>query len=132
MVELHPRGPVHVQRPPRRVAQRILGEQLRLDREAVEGAPKRPFPGGADRSVGLAQGHQGPAASGGSAPQDSKSRINSLVSASCTAAMLAAASGNRRARLPAARERLPRMSDEWRVEVNLDDEQHGFTLGERL
>jgi hypothetical protein len=24
------------------------------------------------------------------------------------------------------------MSDEWRVEVDLDDEQHGFTLGERL
>jgi hypothetical protein len=24
------------------------------------------------------------------------------------------------------------MSDEWRVEVNLDDEQHGLTLGERL
>jgi hypothetical protein len=24
------------------------------------------------------------------------------------------------------------MADEWRVEVDLDDEQHGFTLGERL
>ena len=24
------------------------------------------------------------------------------------------------------------MSDEWRVEVDLDDEQHGFKLGERL
>jgi hypothetical protein len=24
------------------------------------------------------------------------------------------------------------MSDEWRVEVNLDEERHGFTLGERL
>src|SRR5436190_1840148 len=24
------------------------------------------------------------------------------------------------------------MSDEWRVEVDLDDEQHGFTVGERL
>ena len=24
------------------------------------------------------------------------------------------------------------MTDEWRVEVDLDDEQHGFTLGERL
>ncbi|OLE37980.1 MAG: hypothetical protein AUG48_02995 [Actinobacteria bacterium 13_1_20CM_3_68_9] len=24
------------------------------------------------------------------------------------------------------------MSDEWRIEVDLDDEQHGFTLGERL
>jgi hypothetical protein len=24
------------------------------------------------------------------------------------------------------------MTDEWRVEVNLDDERHGFTLGERL
>ena len=26
----------------------------------------------------------------------------------------------------------PAMSDEWRVEVDLDDEQHGFKLGERL
>jgi hypothetical protein len=29
-------------------------------------------------------------------------------------------------------ERLADMSDEWRVEVDLDDEQHGFKLGERL
>src|SRR5436309_15771438 len=31
-----------------------------------------------------------------------------------------------------SRERLGSMADEWRVEVDLDDEQHGFTLGERL
>src|SRR5204862_3058897 len=31
-----------------------------------------------------------------------------------------------------ARETLAHMSDEWRVEVDLHDEEHGFTLGERL
>ena len=31
-----------------------------------------------------------------------------------------------------AHERLPPMTDEWRVEVDLEDEQHGLTLGERL
>src|SRR5438876_2568760 len=31
-----------------------------------------------------------------------------------------------------SRERLGSMADEWRVELDLDDEQHGYTLGERL
>jgi hypothetical protein len=34
--------------------------------------------------------------------------------------------------MPPVRERLLPMSDDWRVEIDLDDEEHGFTLGERL
>ena len=82
MVDLDPGGQVHVQRSPRRVTERVLGEELRLDREPVEDARQRAFPGGANRPLGFLQRHQAPAPSGG---------FPSEVSGSTTAAMLAAA-----------------------------------------
>ena len=69
VVELHSRGPVHEQRPPGRVAQRVVGEQLRVDREPVDDAGERPFPRGPDRAFGFAQRHQAPAPSRGFPPE---------------------------------------------------------------
>ena len=65
--------------------------------------------------------------SGSPSPTTCSPLIRCLVSASATAAMLRLASFDR---LRAMERRTG--GDEWRVEVDLDDPEHGYTLSERL
>jgi hypothetical protein len=57
VVELHARRAVDPQRAPRRVAERVLRQQLGLDDEPVERAVHRPLPRRAGRPLDLPQAH---------------------------------------------------------------------------
>jgi len=48
MVELDPGRPEHVKRPPGRIAERVVGEEVGFDHEPVEGAGERPAPRSAE------------------------------------------------------------------------------------
>ena len=57
VVELDAGRPVDVQRPPRGVAERVVGEQLGLDHQAVERAVQRALPRSAGGTFDLVQSH---------------------------------------------------------------------------
>ena len=59
VVELDARRAVDVQRPPRRIAQRVVREQVRFDHQAVERAVHRPLPRRSRRTLHLVQCHRG-------------------------------------------------------------------------
>ena len=48
MVELDSGRPEHVERPPGRIAERVVGEEVGFDHEPVEGAGERPAPRSAE------------------------------------------------------------------------------------
>ena len=57
VVELDAGRAVDVQRPARRVAERVAGEHVGLDHELVEHAPERARPGRPDHAFEFAQSH---------------------------------------------------------------------------
>ena len=67
MVALDAGRAIDPQRPVRRVAERVPGEQLALDHELVERAVQRALPRRAGGAVALAQAHARPAAAGSGA-----------------------------------------------------------------
>ena len=57
VVELDSGRPVDVQRPARRVPERVVGERVGLDHELVEHAPERTRPGRPDHAFEFSQSH---------------------------------------------------------------------------